>query len=69
MMTLQNYSYSTIKYNGELMLRPRNPYYKERLGTIGLLVPTIIASLILMLKILFTFSTKQAILMKRSTFC
>ncbi len=45
---------------------PRNPYGRGRLGTVDLLVQTSIDPLLLILKILFTFFTKQATLMRRS---
>ncbi len=45
----------------------REPLPKGRISTVGLLVLTSIDQLIFILKIVFTFVTKQAILTRRST--
>ncbi len=46
---------------------PWNPYWKGRLSTIDLLVLTSFDQLLVLLKILFTYLTKQLTLMRRST--
>jgi len=46
---------------------PGKPYRRGRLSTVNLLVLTSLDQLIFKLKILFTFFTKQATLMRRST--
>jgi len=46
---------------------PGNPHRKERLSTIDLFVLTGSDQLIFVMKILFTFVTKQAALLKRTT--
>jgi len=47
--------------------RPGNPCWRGMLRTVDLLVPTSKDQLLFILKILFTFFTKQAMLMRRST--
>jgi hypothetical protein len=44
-----------------------NPYWRGRLGTVDLLVLTSLDHLVILLKILITFYTKQATIMRRST--
>ncbi len=46
---------------------PWNPHRRERLSEAHLLVLTSLDQLILKMKVLFTFVTEQAILMRRST--
>ncbi len=46
---------------------PWNPYWRGRLSTVDLLVLTSLDQLIFILKILFTFITKQLTLLRRST--
>ncbi len=47
--------------------RPGKPYWRGRLSTVDLLVLTGLDQLLLIVKILFTFFTNQATLMRRST--
>jgi hypothetical protein len=47
--------------------KPRNPYWRGRLSKVDLLVPTGLDQFISKLKIKFTFISKQATLMRRST--
>ncbi len=46
---------------------PGSPYRKGRLSTVDLLAPTSLVQLIFMFKILLTFVTKQAALIRRSS--
>jgi hypothetical protein len=48
-------------------ISPGNPYWKGKLSTVDLLALTSLNQFILILKILLTFVSKQATLMKRST--
>ena len=50
----------------KLMFNPEKPYWRGRLCTVDLLVLTNLDRLLVMLKILFAFFTKQATLMRRS---
>jgi hypothetical protein len=49
------------------MVAPRNPYRRGQLSTVDLLVLTSLDQLLLILKTLLTFFTKQASLRRRST--
>ncbi len=50
-----------------LIVRSMNPYRRGILSTVDLLVLTSLDKLILILKIIFLFFTKQASLIRRST--
>ncbi len=60
----QSYKNKTFSY---WLFCPRNPYWRERLGTFELLLQTIWYQLLFKLEIFFTYYTKQATLTKRST--
>jgi hypothetical protein len=58
---------TTLLFDTLMILMPGNPYLRERLSTLDLLVVTSLDNLLLILKTFFYFFTKQATLLRRST--
>jgi hypothetical protein len=59
--------YEVASGGNAVIEQPGNPYWRGRLSTVDLLVLTSLNNMVLIMKILFTFVTKQAILERRST--